>query len=76
TGNEMALMAQFLRNPDTVFSCRRLAKAALGYEVSEREAAEIIRPHISRLRRKVEPNPAKPRVIRTIRGKVYLYSPS
>ncbi len=76
TGNEMAIMAQFLWNPDTVFSCRRLAKTALGYEVSEREAAEIIRPHISRLRRKVEPNPAKPRLIRTIRGKGYLYSPS
>lgn len=76
TGNEMALMAHFLRNPDTVFSCRRLAKVALGYDVSEQEAAEIIRPHISRLRRKVEPDPAHPRLIRTIRGKGYLYSPS
>lgn len=76
TGNEMALMAQFLRNPDTVFSSRRLAKAALGYDVSEREAAEIIRPHISRLRRKIEPDPSKPRLIRTIRGKGYVYSPS
>lgn len=76
TGNEMALMAQFLRNPETVFSCRRLAKAALGYDVPEREAAEIIRPHISRLRRKIEPDPARPSLIRTIRGKGYLYSPS
>lgn len=76
TGNEMALMVQLMRNPDTVFSCQRLAKTALGYDVSEQEAAEIIRPHISRLRRKVEPNPAKPRLIRTIRGKGYLYSPS
>lgn len=76
TSNEAALMGHFLRHPDTVFSCRHLAKMALGYDVSEREAAEIIRPHISRLRRKVEPDSVKPRLIRTIRGKGYLYSPA
>jgi DNA-binding response OmpR family regulator len=74
TENEAALLAHLMQQADTVLSCRKLAQGALGYEVSEREAEEIVRPHISRLRKKVEPDPAHPRLIRTIRGKGYLFS--
>lgn len=74
TSNEAALLTYLMLHPDTALSCRELAQGALGYDVSEREAEEIIRPHISRLRKKVEPDPAHPRLIRTIRGKGYLFS--
>jgi DNA-binding response OmpR family regulator len=74
TGNEAALLAYLMQHPDTVFSCRDLAQGALGYNVSEREAQDIVRPHISRLRKKVELDSTHPQVIRTIRGKGYLFS--
>ncbi|MGA9349132.1 MAG: response regulator transcription factor [Anaerolineae bacterium] len=74
--SEIALLAYLMQHTDAVFSCRQLARAALGYNVSEREAQAIVRPHISRLRKKIEPDPAHPRLIRTIRGKGYLFSPA
>ncbi|MBC8445949.1 MAG: response regulator transcription factor [Chloroflexi bacterium] len=74
TTSESALLAYLMQYPDTVFTCRQLARAALGYDVSGREAQRIVRPHIFRLRKKIEPDPAHPRLIRTIRGKGYLLS--
>ena len=75
TASETALLAYLMQHPDTVFSCRQLARAALGYDVGKREAQDIVRPHISRLRKKIEPSPPYPRLIHTIRGKGYLFSP-
>ncbi len=74
TGNETALLSHLMQFPGTVFSCRDLARVPLGYDVSEPEAEEIIRPHISRLRNKVEADPERPALIRTIRGKGYVLS--
>ena len=74
TGNEAALLGYLMQSPDMVFSCRDLARSPLGYDVSEREAEDIVRPHLSRLRNKVELDPAHPTLIRTIRGKGYLFS--
>lgn len=74
TANEVALLAYLMKHPDTVFSCRQLTGTALGYDVREREARTIVRPHISRLRKKIEPDPAHPRLVQTIRGKGYLFS--
>ena len=74
TGNEAALLAYLMQSPDAVFSCRDLARSPLGYDVSEREAEDIVRPHLSRLRNKIEFDPVHPTLIRTIRGKGYLFS--
>ncbi|HHS96387.1 MAG TPA: response regulator transcription factor [Chloroflexi bacterium] len=71
---ETALLAQLMRYPQTVLSCRTLAQRALGYDLTEAEAREIIRPHICRLRRKIEPDPAHPRLIRTIVGRGYQFN--
>ena len=76
TANEAALLAHLMQHPDTVLSYRVLAQGALGYHVSEQEAQGLVRPHISHLRKKVEPDPAHPHLIRTVRGKGYLFSPS
>jgi DNA-binding response OmpR family regulator len=75
TANEVDLLAHLMQHPDTVLSTQELALNALGYDVSEREAQDIVRPHISRLRKKIEPDPATPRLIRTIRRKGYFFSP-
>lgn len=75
TTNETKILAFLMRHPDRVFSCRELAQATLGYEVTEAEAEDILRPHIFRLRKKIEPNLANPTRIRTVRGRGYFFSP-
>jgi DNA-binding response OmpR family regulator len=75
TASESALLAQMIQHPNTTFSCRELTQTALGYNVSEQEARGIIRPHIFRLRKKIEPDPDRPRLIRTAPGKGYLFAP-
>ncbi len=74
TTSEAAILAHLMKHPDTTFTCRRLAEVAFGYQVGEREAGQIVRPHISRLRGKIEPDPSDPRIIRTVIGKGYLFS--
>lgn len=76
TEDETALMALLLRNPGQVFSCRALAREALAYqELTEIEARQIVRPHICRLRGKLALSNAPSRLIRTVRGKGYIFSP-
>jgi DNA-binding response OmpR family regulator len=53
---------------------RELVKCALGYETEEIEARDIAKWHIHHLRRKIEVNLAKPRCIKTVRHKGYLWS--
>jgi DNA-binding response OmpR family regulator len=60
-----------MERPDQVISSRELARAALGYDVTEQEARNIVRPHIFRLRRKLEADPKEPRLVRTVRGRGY-----
>jgi DNA-binding response OmpR family regulator len=74
TGGEMALLAHLMQHPDTVLPYRELARSALGYDVSEIEAQGLVRPYISRLRKKIETDPERP-LIRTVRGKGYFFSP-
>jgi len=75
TASETALLLHLMQHPDVVFPCRELARAALGYGVSEQEARAIVCPHISRLRKKVESDPAHPCLIRTMPGNGYLFAP-
>lgn len=74
TPSEAALLACLMQSPDTVRSCRALAHEALGYQVSEQEARELVRPHISRLRHKIKAVLPGPTLIRTVRSKGYLFS--
>jgi two-component system KDP operon response regulator KdpE len=69
------LLACLMQRPNTIFSCRELAQTALGYDVSAQEARGIIPPHICRLRKKIEPDPDRPRLIRTTPGKGYFFAP-
>ena len=72
---EAKLLAYMMQRPDAVLSCRELGRSALGYDVTEKEAQGIVRPHISRLRKKIEPGSAGPRLIRTIFGHGYRFAP-
>jgi DNA-binding response OmpR family regulator len=73
TAYESALLAYLMRHPNQVHSNRDLALKALGYaHIEEVEARSIIRPHITRLRRKVEIEPTHPQLIKNIRSKGYI----
>jgi DNA-binding response OmpR family regulator len=74
TAGEMELLASLMHQPGQVFSCRELAEAAWGYDMEESEAQGLVRPHISRLRRKLETNPQIPRLIRTVRRRGYYFA--
>lgn len=72
TEGEMAVLIPLLQQPDHVHTCRQLANAAWDYAVDELAAQSLIRPHISRLRQKLELDPNHPQYLRTVRGKGYL----
>lgn len=58
-----------------VITCREIAYFALGYPyLSEKEAESMVRPHVLRIRRKIELDPEKPQILRTIRGCGYVFS--
>jgi DNA-binding response OmpR family regulator len=75
TVSQALLLDYLMQHPNTILSCRELARFALGFDVGEQAAQSIVRPHISRLRKKIEPDPAHPRLIRTVAGKGYLFAP-
>jgi DNA-binding response OmpR family regulator len=72
TSCEAALLACLMQSPGAVISHRELACNTLSYEVDDFEAPGLIRPHICRLRKKLEPRPAFPQFVRTVPGRGYL----
>jgi two-component system response regulator ResD len=75
TSCESALLACLMQRPGIAIPCWQLAQEALDYSLGDEEASAIIRPHISRLRKKIESDPTRPRLIHTVRGRRYLFSP-
>jgi DNA-binding response OmpR family regulator len=55
-------------------SALKLAQSVLGYECSSAEAGELVKYHIHHLRQKIEPDPQKPSLIKTIRFEGYLWA--
>lgn len=54
-------------------SARTIVSEVMGRDMDEDKAASLIRPHISRLRSKVEPMPQMPQRLLTVRGKGYMF---
>jgi two-component system, OmpR family, response regulator len=73
TASEFGLLKVFAANPKRVLSRERLLELANARDAEAFDRAVDLR--IMRIRRKIEPDPAKPAVIRTIRGGGYLFSP-
>ena len=76
TEGEAAILATLMEHSNQVLSCVQLARAAMGCDLAKQDAQSIVRPSIHRLRRKVEADPATPRLIHTVRGRGYFFSPA
>ncbi|NWG06172.1 MAG: response regulator transcription factor [Chloroflexi bacterium] len=73
TPAEGRLLRVLIENPGRVYSHRELVLLVQGYDTSQREAPEILRPLVSRLRHKLEVFPALAKCIVSVRGTGYLY---
>lgn len=71
TSGEFALLMLFLKNPQKVLSRDDIAGALQGHEWSPFDRS--IDNQVSRLRKKIEADPAEPRMIKTIRGCGYAF---
>jgi two-component system, OmpR family, response regulator len=73
TASEYNLLKAFAENPKRVLTRERLLELANARDAEAFDRAIDIR--IMRIRRKIEPDPVHPSVIRTVRGGGYLFSP-
>jgi DNA-binding response OmpR family regulator len=74
TATEFELLEAFASNPNRILSRDRLYDLAAGRERDPLDRTVDIR--VTRLRKKVETDAAKPTVIRTVRGAGYMYVPA
>jgi DNA-binding response OmpR family regulator len=73
TASEYGLLKAFAENPGRVLTRERLLDLASARDEDAFDRAIDVR--ITRIRRKIEPNPGQPRIIQTVRGAGYLFSP-
>ncbi|HUI90469.1 MAG TPA: response regulator transcription factor [Anaerolineales bacterium] len=73
TPAEGRLLRILMENAGKVFSHRELVLLVQGYDTSQREAPEILRPLVSRLRHKLEKFPVLSERVASVRGTGYLY---
>ena len=72
TSAEFALLKAFVQHPGRVLSRDALVEWLKGYERDAFDRSIDVR--VTRLRRKIEPDPAHPVYIRTVRGEGYLFN--
>jgi two-component system phosphate regulon response regulator OmpR len=71
TGGEAALLAALARKPNEVLSREDIA-ATLGMDDAGERAIDV---QVTRLRRKIEPDPRDPRFLHTVRSRGYVLKP-
>lgn len=74
TPTEFDLLLYLAAHRGRVVPCHELVREVRGYVVEEREAREVIRPHISNLRRKLKAAGQSPDLIVNVRGIGYRLS--
>lgn len=73
---ESILLAYMMTHPNQLLTSRQLAHCLLGDgDLSEGEAQKLVRPYLSRLRAKLPVLKSTPPVLRTIRGRGYMFQP-
>jgi DNA-binding response OmpR family regulator len=74
TAGEFELLCVFARHPDRVLSRNRLMDLAKGREWATYDRA--VDTQVGRLRKKIEPDPGNPTLIKTVRGGGYIFATS
>lgn len=74
TPAEFAILHALARQPGVVIPCVQLIQGFQSGQYEEDEARTVMRPHIVRLRRKIETDPQRPRYIQSVRGVGYRWS--
>lgn len=72
TPTEFRLLLCLAEHAGQMLSYTQLVRCAQGYETTDLEAGELIKPHIHHLRQKIEPEPSAPRYLLNVRGKGYI----
>ena len=75
TPTEGKLLSVFLENRGRVMSHKEIVFLVQGYETSEWEAPEVLRPMISRLRKKLATFPSVDEWVENVRGTGYVFDP-
>jgi DNA-binding response OmpR family regulator len=73
TASEYALLRVFAAHPKRVLTREQILELTNAREEAFDRAIDL---RIMRIRRKIEPDPARPTVIRTVRGGGYVFSPN
>lgn len=73
TAIELKMLRQLVRNPGRIVSREQIIDEAWGRDVFV--TYRVVDTHIMRLRRKIEPDPARPRHILSARGLGYRFEP-
>ena len=72
TPTEFKILAHMARNAGKVVSPVEILRAVQDYTYSDREAQEIVKVYIRRIRRKIEDDPSNPSYIINVRGFGYM----
>ena len=75
TPTESKLLGAFLENRARVMTHQEIVFLVQGYEISEWEAPEVLRPMISRLRKKLTIFPGMEEWVGNVRGTGYVFDP-
>lgn len=70
---EAQVLYTLMQMPNRVLSCKRLVQGTWGYATDERSAQSIIRPYISRLRKKLQDSSMEKSPIQTVRSQGYMF---
>ncbi len=73
TTTEFNILVCLVESAPKPVSARQIINIALGYDLDDSEAGELAKWHIHQLRQKVEPDPATPVYIKTVRYQGYLW---
>lgn len=74
TPTEFDLLLYLAAHRGRVVPCSELVREVRGYTLDEHEAREVIRPHVSNLRRKLKSSGQNPNIIVNVRGIGYRLS--
>jgi DNA-binding response OmpR family regulator len=71
TRTEYRLLVHFMSNPNRVYSRDQLLEQVWEYDYAG--DGRLVDAHVRRLRTKIEPDPANPRLLQTVRGMGYKF---